>query len=92
MAILTVFLGMPSLVFYWIIRLKRETRALPEGNAMGLGELEERIQLAVERANEPLRQQISLLEKQVAALDSSRQIGPPHEEASLLTAHDVTAH
>ena len=86
-AILTIFLGLPSLVFYWIIRLKRENRLQSGGNAMGMGELEERIQLAVERANEPLRQQIASLEKRMIKMDESRSLNG-REEAPLLAAHD----
>ena len=86
-AILTLCLGMPSLVFYWIIRLKRENRLSSDGNAMGMGELEERIQLAVERANEPLRHQSASLEQRMIRMDESRSLSE-REESPLLAAHD----
>ena len=93
-AILSTLLGLPAIVFYGILRIKRENRAAAaSGAALGMMELEERIRRAVETANEPLRLQISALEERLQTLDVGRQLPAPDEaDALLLESHSVRDH
>ena len=82
-AILTLFLGAPSVVFYWILRIKRESRPAEDSGAVGMQELEERIQRAVVAANEPLRIQIESMEKRLDALARPMLPGASPEQPRL---------
>lgn len=80
------------MVFYWILRLKRESRSGGNG-ALGMQELEDRIQRAVERANEPLRLQLSSLEDRLEAMDQKHTALPSTSEpAALLSAREPQPH
>lgn len=83
-AILTIFLGVPSIVFYGILRIKRESRSSDAAASMGVRELEERIERAVERANEPLRIQIASLEDRLLEANAQRSVSEPEHAHHLL--------
>ena len=58
---------------------REEDRKAIGGGAVGLSELEDRMQRAVSNAIEPLREQVARLEERVERLDTARQL-PEHAE------------
>lgn len=82
-AIVMIFVVFPSIVFSGIAKIKRAQRAeLPE-NSVGMAELEERIQRAVQTANEPLKEEIRALEGRLDAVLEERRLSGRDEPARL---------